>query len=123
MTAGRPKGQPKSGGAQKSSVHLHSRAVKDAVYAVFHDKGGPKYLKKIAKENPPLFLSLLAKLLPTEIRAELDVNTRHFDLGAAMRQAEENRTRFNEGQKFEALPPIIENTPAPTTTSVDENDV
>jgi len=123
MTAGRPKGQPKSGGAKKGSVHLHSRALKDAVYAVFHEMGGRNYLKKVAKENPPLFLSLLAKLLPTEIKAELGVNTRHFDLGAAMRQAEENCARLNDRQTDEAHPPIIENIPAPTTTSVDENDV
>ena len=120
MTAGRPKGQPKSGGAKKGSVHLHSRALKDAVYAVFHEMGGRNYLKKVAKENPPLFLSLLAKLLPTEIKAELDVSTHQLDLGAAMASAD---ARLLEMQTVEALPSIIENIPAPTTTSVDENDV
>ena len=118
MTAGRPKGQKKSGGAQKGSVHLHSQAVKNAVYEVFHGLGGKKYLKKIAEENPALFLSLLAKLLPTEVRAELDVNVRRFDLGEAMALAEARSM-----QTVEALPPIIENTPAPAITSVDDSDV
>ena len=108
MTAGRPKGQPKSGGAQKGSVHLHSRAVKDAVYAVFHELGGRNYLKKVAQENPPLFLSLLAKLLPTEIRAELDVNVRQIDLGSAMREAD---ARLRQIQSIDALPPVLEPNP------------
>ena len=120
MTAGRPKGQKKSGGAQKGSVHLHSQAVKNAVYEVFHGLGGKRYLKKIAEENPPLFLSLLAKLLPTEVKAELDVKVQRFDLGAAMIEAE---ARALEMQTVEALPPIIENAPAPASPSVDENNV
>ena len=114
MTAGRPRGQTKSGGAQKGSVHLHSRAVKDAVYAVFHEMGGRKYLKKVAKENPPLFLSLLAKLLPTEIRAELDINAHKIDLGALIAEAD---ARLSQMRKVEALPP------APAKTLVDENNV
>ena len=113
MTAGRPKGQPKSGGAQKGSVHLHSQAVKNAVYEVFHGLGGKRYLKKIAEENPPLFLSLLAKLLPTEVRAELDVNTHQIDLGALMAAAD---ARLSQMQTVEALPPH------PVKTLVDEND-
>jgi len=119
MTAGRPKGQKKTGGAQKGSVHLHSQAVKNAVYEVFHKLGGKRYLKKIAEENPPLFLSLLAKLLPTEVRAELDVNVHRFDLGAAMASAD---ARLQDMRTIEALPLVIENAQAPTRTSVDEND-
>ena len=110
MTAGRPKGQPKSGGAQKGSVHLHSQAVKNAVYEVFHGLGGKRYLTKIAVENPPLFLSLLAKILPTEIKAELDVQ---IDLGALMAAAD---ARLSQMQTVEALPP------PPVKTLVDEND-
>ena len=65
-------------------------------------------------------LSLLAKLLPTEVKAELDVKVQRFDLGAAMIEAE---ARALEMQTVEALPPIIENAPAPASPSVDENNV
>lgn len=91
MTAGRPKGYPKSGGIRKGGVKTQTKAVKDAIKTVFYDRlGGEDYLEKIAKERPDLFFSLLAKLIPNEVRAEMDVRHSHrVDLGAAMKEAEE----------------------------------
>ena len=88
---GRPPGYPKTGGAKKGSVHTSSKAVKDAIREVFFDDlGGKKYLRKIAKKDEVLFVSLLAKLIPAEIRTELTVNHTSLDLGAAMADAQKN---------------------------------
>jgi hypothetical protein len=87
--AGRPPGHPKTGGAKKGSVKTNTKAVKDAIREVFFDDlGGKAYLRKIAKKDEQLFVSLLAKLIPQEIRAELDVRHHTFDLGAAMKDAD-----------------------------------
>jgi len=87
--AGRPPGQPKTGGAHKGSVKTNTKQVKDTIKHVFYDRlGGADYLEKIAKKDEALFCSLLAKLIPQEVRAELDVNHHHtVDLGAAIAEA------------------------------------
>ena len=88
---GRPPGYPKSGGAKKGSVKMNTRSVKDAIKTVFFDDlGGIKYLRRIAKKDEALFVSLLAKLIPQEIRTELNVNHSTLDLGAAMADAAKN---------------------------------
>ena len=82
---GRPPGYPKTGGAKKGSVHTSSKAVKDAIKEVFFDDlGGKAYLRKIAKKDEALFVSLLARLIPQEIRSELSVHHHTIDLGLAM---------------------------------------
>ena len=114
MTAGRPRGYPKSGGARKGSIRLHTTEVKEAVKRVFFDDlGGEKFLRKVAKENPSLFLSLVARLIPQEVRAELDVNHNHVDLGAAMRVAQARL----DGIKHQPGP-IIDVTPRPDAKTV-----
>jgi hypothetical protein len=93
---GRPVGYPKTGGAKKGSVHTSSKAVKDAIREVFFDDlGGKKYLRKIAKKDEALFVSLLARLIPAEIRTEINVNHTSLDLGAAMIENQKNLDRLN----------------------------
>ena len=93
---GKPRGLPKSGGARKGSIHTSSKSVKDAIKTVFFDHlGGVKYLRKIAKNDETLFCSLLAKLIPQEIRTELNVNHTSLDLGAAMIENQKNLDRLN----------------------------
>ena len=88
---GRPPGYPKTGGAKKGSVHTSSKAVKDAIKEVFFDDlGGKAYLRKIAKKDEALFVSLLARLIPQEIRSELSVHHHTIDLGLAMETAEKS---------------------------------
>lgn len=102
--AGRPTGYPKTGGAKKGSVKTQTRAVKDAIRNVFYDElGGEKYLKKIAAKEPALFCSLLAKLIPQEIAAEINVNHHGLNLGLAMREAEA-RLQANEVQIIDMSP-------------------
>jgi hypothetical protein len=106
---GRPPGYPKTGGARKGSIKTNTKHVKDTIRQVFYDDlGGAKFLRKIAKNDPALFCSLLAKLIPQEVRAEVDVNVRQIDLGAAMREAD---TRLMQMQSIDALPPILEPDP------------
>jgi hypothetical protein len=92
---GRPPGYPKSGGAIKGSIKTNTKHVKDTIRQVFYDDlGGAKFLREIAKNDPALFCSLLAKLIPQEVRAEVDVNVRQIDLGAAMREADARLARM-----------------------------
>lgn len=87
---GRPAGTPKSGGVRKGGIKTQTVAVKEAVLRVFHDLNkGDAYLRDIAKTDPKLFLSLVARLIPAETNATVDMtSTVHLDLGAAMREAD-----------------------------------
>jgi hypothetical protein len=82
---GRKKGSKKCGGAKKGSIRLHSNDVKEAVLRVFQEVNkDDTYLKNLAIEDQRLFLSLLAKLIPSSV----DVEVKHkFDLGSAMLDA------------------------------------
>ena len=65
--------------------------MKDAIKEVFFDDlGGKAYLRRIAKNDEALFISLLAKLIPAEIRTEITVQNRGIDLGLAMADAAKN---------------------------------
>ena len=107
----RPPGHPKSGGAKKSSIKMNTRRVKDTIRQVFYDDlGGENYLRKVAKNDHALFSSLLAKLIPREVRAEVDVNVRQLNLGLAMREA---NARLSQIQTIDALPNVLEPNPIP----------
>jgi hypothetical protein len=103
---GKPPGYPKSGGAKKGSVKTNTRAVKDAIREVFFDDlGGKKFLRKIAKDDPALFASLLAKLIPQEVRSEISIN-HTVDLGAAIEEAN-NRLAMS----YQNSAPMVDITP------------
>ena len=90
---------------------MNTRQVKDTIKSVFYDDlGGAKYLRKVAKNDPALFCSLLAKLIPQEVRAEVNVNVIQLDLGLAMREAD---ARLKQMQSIDALPPFLEPNPIP----------
>ncbi|MDA0306577.1 MAG: hypothetical protein O3B76_09900 [Proteobacteria bacterium] len=60
--------------------------IKAGIIQAFEQVGGVDYLVEIARRDPPTFCRLLAQVLPTEIKAE--INTRHtLDLGQAMIEA------------------------------------
>ncbi|MDA1023655.1 MAG: hypothetical protein O2817_09990 [Proteobacteria bacterium] len=60
--------------------------IKAGILQAFEQVGGVDYLVEIARRDPPTFCRLLAQVLPTEIKAE--INTRHtLDLGQAMIEA------------------------------------
>lgn len=65
-TGNRGKGRPK-GSQNKATV-----AVKDALHAAFDKIGGAEKLAVWASDNPTEFYKLWAKMLPTDVNANLN---------------------------------------------------
>lgn len=61
---GRPKGTP----------NKTTQALKDAIMNAFEQVGGEDYLVKVANDDPKTFMALLGKVLPFQIKAEVDHN-------------------------------------------------
>lgn len=70
---GRPKGRPKTGGRQAGTCNKLTRTIKEAIEVAFEDVGGPKYLATMAIEQPAAFMTLLGKVLPTQVDAKVDM--------------------------------------------------
>lgn len=58
---GRPKGIP----------NKLTRSVKEAIQIAFDGVGGPEYLMRQAEENPQAFMTLLGKIIPTQVHNDL----------------------------------------------------
>ena len=67
--------KPKTGGRKKGTPNKTTKALKEAVMGAFEQAGGEKYLTKIAEDDPKTFCSLLGRILPTEMKGELDLKT------------------------------------------------
>lgn len=61
-------------GRKHGQVNKITALVKDMVSEALHGAGGVAYLQAQANENPQAFLTLVGKLIPTEIdaKAKLD---------------------------------------------------
>lgn len=68
------KAQPK-GGSRKGRPNKINKELKDMVLGALSDAGGQKYLSQQAIENPGAFMSLVGKLLPKEIKADVDMKS------------------------------------------------
>lgn len=55
------------GGRQKGTPNKLTRTVKQAVELAFEKVGGAEYLAKMAVEQPTAFMTLLGKVLPTQV--------------------------------------------------------
>ena len=66
--------KPGEGGRPKGSENKLTRSVKDTVLAVFNElQTEPKVnLKDWAKQRPTDFYNIAAKLIPTEVKANID---------------------------------------------------
>ena len=63
---------PRAGmGRPKGSPNKTTAALKEAVLATFNRLGGEKFLEELAKAKPEVFVSLLSKLIPSELKAEV----------------------------------------------------
>jgi len=110
---GRKPGQPKVGGATKGSIKTHTNAVKEAVLRVFEEVNkDDRYLKALAVEDQRLFLSLLARLIPTEVSVDQSVT---IDLGAAMKAADKRLASVSAALIAQDPTPVIDITPEPGT--------
>jgi len=69
-----PKGAPKpeGSGRQKGTPNKITKSMRDAVYQAFENKGGVAYLEKLAEDDPKTFAMLCARLIPAELKAEVD---------------------------------------------------
>lgn len=73
-------GQPKIGpgrgnagkGRPKGASNKLTRTVKEAIEAAFDKVGGADYLARMAVEQPTSFMTLLGKVLPTQINANVN---------------------------------------------------
>lgn len=64
----------KSGGRQKGSRNKVTLKLKNAILQAFDNVGGMNYLEKVAKDDPRTFCTLLGKVLPAEVKADLTVS-------------------------------------------------
>lgn len=61
------KKREKSGGRQAGTPNKLTATVKMMVLEALSKAGGVKYLKQQAKENPTAFMTLLGKIMPTQV--------------------------------------------------------
>lgn len=73
MAAGR-----KTGGRAKGTPNKQTAAVKDMVVAALDKAGGINYLVVQAKDNPAAFMTLVGKVIPTQIAGDPDNPQRHI---------------------------------------------
>jgi len=68
------KGSPKTGGRAKGTPNKTTVELKTAIMGAFHAKGGQAYLERVAEEDPKTFCTLLGKVLPAEIKADVQTD-------------------------------------------------
>ena len=64
-------GHKKMGGRRKGVANQTTAKVKEAILSAFEQVGGEAYLVKVANDDPKTFCALLARLLPTEMKAQI----------------------------------------------------
>ena len=105
----RIKGSTKTGGAVVGSVQTQTADVKRAILKVFNAVNqDDAYLNDLADTDRKLFLSLVARILPTEVAVEQTVK---FDLANAMQIAANNSQRMAAEQIANSPAPVIDMTP------------
>ena len=72
MPSGRKPGSEKTGGRQKGTPNKMTKALKEMILGALDDAGGQAYLSAQAIKNPVAFLGLLGKVLPSEIKGQLE---------------------------------------------------
>jgi hypothetical protein len=64
------KGNPRTGGRKVGTPNKITRSLKEDILEAFLKVGGADYLVGKARENPTAFMSLLGRVLPTELSGE-----------------------------------------------------
>lgn len=66
----KPKGQPR-GGSRKGKPNKVSSDIKQMLLEALSEAGGKAYFLRQAQENPSSFNTLIAKIIPAEVKQEL----------------------------------------------------
>jgi hypothetical protein len=64
----------KGGGRPKGVPNKNTKALKEMILGALDGAGGQDYLQRQAEVNPTAFLSLIGKVLPTELKGNLEGN-------------------------------------------------
>jgi hypothetical protein len=76
MSRGRPKGISKTGGRKKGTPNKITAQLKDMILEAAELAGGAggtvAYLERQANENPGPFMTLLGKVLPTQLTGDAE---------------------------------------------------
>lgn len=70
------KGNPKTGGRKKGTPNKSTLHVKQSIMDAFERVGGTDWLVRLADDDPKTFAALLSKILPSEMKADIDVSGR-----------------------------------------------
>jgi len=68
----RPKGCKKLGGRVKGTPNKATAEIKDMLRQALDESGGVEYFKRQAMENPVSFNTLIAKIIPADVKASVD---------------------------------------------------
>jgi hypothetical protein len=79
-------------GRRKGSKNKTTVVLKEAIEESFANVGGAEYLTKMAIEEPKAYLTLLAKILPAKIEADINV----FQGAALVERLQQGRTLASE---------------------------
>lgn len=68
-------GKREGAGRKKGSPNKTTTEVKETILEAFERLGGVEYLVEVGRDNPQTFVSLLARVLPKEVVAEVTTKT------------------------------------------------
>ena len=91
-------------GRPKGTLNKLTQTVKHAIEQAFHEAGGVDYLVALAKKDPRAFTMLLAKIIPTDIKVEGQVNHAVFTPDQLRRMADAQE----EGTIIDVTPESVE---------------
>lgn len=64
------KGVKTGGGSRKGKPNKETKALREMILAALDRAGGERYLFEQAKQNPNAFMTLIGKVLPTQITGD-----------------------------------------------------
>ena len=73
--AGRPCGQKKTGGRKKGTANKITQTLKEMLMGSLDSVGGQEYFERQAEANPVAYMTIIGKLIPNELKAEIDAKT------------------------------------------------
>lgn len=78
----------KTGGRQKGTPNKLTKELKEMVLEALENKGGVEYLMLQADENPTAFMTLLGRILPMNVNADIQ----HRNVISAQPEALDNES-------------------------------